>query len=125
MSIEQKRYNRLRKELQFLESELEYVQEILKDAHFDFEEAQRKYCDENNIDLNELNQNNAEKINRLFPKPVTKETGLIVYNNKKDKDVFKKIYKQIAKKIHPDVGGDEEEFKKATSAMQEKNLEKL
>jgi hypothetical protein len=125
MSIEQKKFNRLRKELQFLQSELEYVEEVLKEAHLKFEEAHREYCKENNIDLDSLNKQHNDKINQLIPKPVKKETGLVVYENKKDKDVFKRVYKQIAKKLHPDIGGDEEEFKEATSAMQEKNLEKL
>ena len=31
----------------------------------------------------------------------------------------------MARKLHPDVGGDEEEFKKATSALYEKNFNKI
>ena len=38
---------------------------------------------------------------------------------------MKSIYKQLAKKLHPDIGGDEKEFKEATSAMSRKNFEKL
>ena len=37
MSIEQKKYKRLRKELQFVQSELEYVQEVLMEWHLVFE----------------------------------------------------------------------------------------
>ena len=125
MSVEQKKLNRLRKEIQYLQSDLDYIQEVLKEAHLDFENSYRQYCKENNINLEELNQQHSEKLKQIIPKPITKETGLITYEDKKDKGVFNKIYKQIARKLHPDVGGDEEEFKKATSAMQEKNLEKL
>ena len=125
MSIEQKKLNRLRKEIQYLQSELEYVKEVLKEAHHDFEKTYRGYCEENNIDIGKLDQQHSEKIDQIIPKPVKKHTGVITYKDKKDKDVFNKIYKQIAKKLHPDLGGDEEEFKRATSAMQEKNLEKL
>mgnify|MGYP003120130901 CR=1 FL=1 len=125
MSIEQKKYNRLRKELQYLQSELEYVEEVLSEWHLIFEKYHREYCKRKSIDLDTLNRQSSEKVHRLLPKTVRKDTAVVVNNNKKDKDVFKKIYKQIAKKIHPDIGGDEESFKKATSAMQEKNFEKL
>jgi hypothetical protein len=125
MSIEQKKYKRLRKELQFLQSEFEYVEEVLSEWHLIFDEYHRDYCKRNDIDLANLNKESSKKIDRLIPNPVIKDNGLIVYDNKKDKGVFKRIYKQIAKKIHPDIGGNEEEFKKATTAMQEKNLDKL
>ena len=98
---------------------------MLNEWHHVFEKYHREYCKRKDIDLDSLNKQSSEKIHRLIPKPVKKDTGVVVYSNKKDKGVFKKIYKQIAKKIHPDVGGDEEEFKKATTAMQEKNFEKL
>ena len=125
MSIEQKKYKRLRKELQFVQSELEYVHEVLREWHFIFEEYHRDYCKRKEIDLDQLNRQSVEKIEQLIPKPVKKENGVILYNNENDKSVFKKLYKQIARKLHPDLGGDEKEFQEATSAMQEKNFEKI
>jgi hypothetical protein len=125
MSIEQKKYRRLRKELQFLQSELEYVQEVLKEWHFTFEEYHREYCKKKGIDLDQLNNQSGEKVSQLMEKPIKKETGVIRYENKNDKDAFKKLYKQIARKLHPDLGGDEKEFQRATSAMQEKDFEKI
>lgn len=125
MSIEQKKYKRLRKELQFVQSELEYVNEVLKEWHFIFEEYHREYCKKNNIDLDLLNKQSSEKVEKLIPKAAQKDNGLIIYENKKHKSAFKKLYKQIARKLHPDLGGDEKEFKQATTAMQEKNFEKI
>tara|TARA_Y100000592_G_C5470411_1_gene319124 strand:- start:1610 stop:2197 length:588 start_codon:yes stop_codon:yes gene_type:complete len=125
MSIQQKKYKRLRKEIQYLQSELEYVEEVLKEWHLIFEEYHRDYCKRKNIDLKQLNQQSSKKVKQMISKPSKKDNGLVLYEGKKDKDVFKKIYKQIAKKLHPDIGGSEEEFKKATTAMQEKNFEKL
>lgn len=125
MSIQQKKYKRLRKELQFVQSELEYVEEVLSEWHLIFEEYHRDYCKRKGIDLNQLNKESSKKIDQLIPDPVKKDTGLIVYDNKKDKDVFKKLFKQIARKLHPDLGGDEKKFQEATSAMEEKNFEKI
>ena len=125
MSIEQKKYKRLRKELQFVQSELEYVQEVLKEGHHTFEEYYRQYCKDKDIDLGKLNKENSKKVDQLIPNPVKKETGVIKYENKKDKNAFKKLYKKIARKLHPDLGGDEKEFQEATAAMAEKNFEKI
>ena len=36
-----------------------------------------------------------------------------------------KIYKKLARKLHPDAGGDERAFKEITSAMSENNFEKI
>ena len=41
------------------------------------------------------------------------------------KNGFKRLYKQIARKLHPDLGGDEKEFQEVQEAMQEKNFEKI
>lgn len=125
MSIEQKKYKRLRKELQFLHSELEYVQEVLQQTHMSFQEYYIKFCEDNDIDINKLNEEHGERIQSFMPKPISKETGIIEYNNKTEKASFKKLYKKIARKLHPDLGGDEKQFKEATSAMQEKNFEKI
>ena len=124
MSIEQKKYKRLRKELQFVQSELEYVQEVLREWHFIFEEYHRDYCKRKGIDLDQLNKQSGKKIKQLIPEPAKKETGVILYN-RKDKGVIKKLYKKIARKLHPDLGGDEKEFQKVQKAMQEKNFEKI
>ena len=125
MSIEQKKYKRLRKELQFVQSELEYVYEVLSEWHLIFEEYHRDYCKRKNIDLGQLNKQSSKKIDKLIPKPVRKENGVVLYENQKNKGVFKKLYKKIARKLHPDLGGDEKEFQEATAAMQEKNFEKI
>ena len=125
MSIQQKKYKRLRKELQFVQSELEYVHEVLREWHLIFEEYYRDYCKKKEIDIDQLNKQFSKKIDQIMPKPVKKETGVILYENKKDKGIFKKLYKKIARKLHPDLGGDEKEFQEVTNAMQEKNFEKI
>lgn len=125
MSIEQKKYKRLRKELQFVQSELEYVYEVLNEWHFIFEDYYRDYCKKHNIDIENLNKKSSKKVDQLIPKPTIKENGVVLYKDKKDKNVFKKLYKQIARKLHPDLGGDEKQFQEATAAMQEKNFEKI
>ena len=55
MSIQQKKFKRLRKELQFLQSELEYVEEVLSEWHLIFEDYHRDYCKRKKINLDQLN----------------------------------------------------------------------
>ena len=121
-NIQAKKFKKLQKELDYWQSELEYIQEILKEEHFKFEEYHRQYCKDNDIDLQQLNKDNREKVDQLIPKSVKQE---VQFEDRTDEKYFKKIYKKIARKLHPDLGGDAEEFKKATSALREKNFQKI
>ena len=120
--ITAKRFKKLQKELDYWQSELEYIQEILKEEHLKFEEYHRQYCKDNDIDLTKLNEENSKRVDQLLPKPAKKQ---IQFKDKTDEKYFKKIYKQLARKLHPDIGGDEEEFKELVSAMEEKKINKI
>ena len=116
MSLVVKRYKRLVKELLFAYSELEYVDEVLKEAHRDFEFYYQEFCKKNNVPLAELNQKNSEKLKKVFPKskPEADKDGIIKFDqdkdSKKESKIFQRMYRVMAKKLHPDVGGDEKEF---------------
>ena len=77
------------------------VREILKDAHLEFEVFYRRWCAENDIDISLLNKQNENRV-QVFLKD--SEEGLAVIEKKQDEkvDKYKKIYREIAKKIHPD-----------------------
>jgi len=135
--LEYKRYKKLAKQLVYHRTELDYQKEVLKDAHIEFDKYQRQYCAENNIDLSKFNKDNSNKIKKIF-KPTEREQkteeGIIVSNDKTEENresmkEFSKVYKLIAKKIHPDVLGQrlqteetlekEEMFKIATKSYHE------
>jgi len=135
--LEYKRYKKLAKQLVYHRTELDYQKEVLKDAHIEFDKYQRQYCAENNIDLSKFNKDNSNKIKKIF-KPTGREQkveeGIIVSNDKTEENresmkEFSKVYKLIAKKIHPDVLGQrlqteetlekEEMFKIATKSYHE------
>ena len=124
-TILSKKFTKLRKELQYWQSELEYVQEILKEKHFEFDEHQRKFCKEYNIDLTSLNHENEETVKQVISAANSTKKPVVDFKAKKQKKQMKSIYKQLARKLHPDIGGDEKEFKEVTSAMSENNFEKL
>jgi len=121
-NIQAKKFKKLQKELDYWHSELEYVLEILKEEHVKFEEYHRQYCKDNGINLKDLNKQNSKRVDQLIRKPAKQQ---IQFEDKTDEKYFKKIYKKIARKLHPDLGGDAEEFKKATSALREKNFQKI
>jgi len=141
MSLVVKRYKKLVKELLFAYSELEYVDEVLKEAHVDFEIFYQDYCKKNNVPIQELNQKNATKLEKVYPKNEikTNEAGIIQYEEskeeKKNHKLFQRMYRMIAKRLHPDKFSNQEQtvevlekieaFKQATSAYNKNNWAKF
>ncbi len=133
MSILEKKFKKLFKELQYNQSELDFVMEILKEAHWDFERYYRDYCEAKDIDLDSLNNQFKDRVDNIVPAPLNQqhdESGDIVVKKTEFKDntdlkYFKKLYRQAVKKCHPDLGGNEVEFKKLSRAHDEKDWEVL
>tara|TARA_R110002012_G_C11432814_1_gene589644 strand:+ start:151 stop:738 length:588 start_codon:yes stop_codon:yes gene_type:complete len=125
MSLKQKKFKKLRKELQYHQSELEYVEEVLKEWHHKFEDYQREYCIENDIDLAALNHDNAPKVEKIMQKGITPKKVHVDFKAIKQDKQIKRLYKELAKKLHPDAGGDEKEFKVLNQALTERNFEKI
>ena len=141
MSIAVKRYKKLVKELLFTYSELEYVEEVLKDAHIEFEMFYQDYCKRKNVPIQEMNQKNADKLEKIYPKKeiTTDNEGIVQYEQDKPaKDthkIFQRMYRIVAKKLHPDKFANQDQtpeviekieaFKLATGAYNKKNWAKF
>ena len=136
--LDYKKYRKKVKELLFARSELEYQDMILSDANHDFEEYYLRYCAENNIDLSSLKSGKEQKIDNIFSTTEAKKEALIHKPVEKAKDktkVFNGIYKEIAKRIHPDklsiflpvdeLNAKESMFKTASAAMKDCDWGKL
>ena len=137
MSIVILRYKKLVKELLFAYSELEYIETVLKDAHVEFEKYYQEFCSANGVPLGELNQKNSKKLEKIFPKNKHEvdEEGLVKVEQPKKENpahkVFQKMYRLIAKKLHPDKLSTQEQtpevvekiesFKQATAAYNKRN----
>ena len=137
-----KKYKKLVKEVIFHRSELELMEEVLKEYHLKFDEYQIQYCLDNKIDLEKLQKENSERVSKILPTPKKPNTedGIVVSNDmsddqKKQSKEFGKIYKLIAKKIHPDrfanrlrteeIEEKEEMFKAATDAFEKCDWAKM
>ena len=141
MSLVVKRYKKLVKELLFAYSELEYVDEVLKDAHAEFEHYYQDYCKRNEVPIDKMNQENADRLEKVYPKKQNKtdEEGIIQYEepkaNKENHKIFQRMYRIIAKKLHPDKFSNQEQtievlekieaFKQATGAYNKNNWAKF
>jgi hypothetical protein len=137
MSLVVKRYKKLVKELLFAYSELEYINEVLKDAHSEFESYYQLFCKKNDVPIGELNKNNSAKLNKIYPKKKneTDADGIIKVNHdendKKESKLFQRMYRIMAKKLHPDKFSNFEKtaeieekieaFKIGTAAYDKKN----
>ena len=124
-TINLRKYQKLLKEVSYLRSELEYQEEVLRTAHHDFESFYREWCANNDIDLASLNKEHNERVSELIPENP-------VHNNFDDKDnlisvekidikrkanKFSKIYKKLARELHPDKEeGNAEKFAKISEA---------
>ena len=99
--IKKLKFKKLLNEYKSYKFELEMIREILKDAHIEFEIFYRRWCAENDIDIAELNKKNHKKVEVIFN---NQEKGLAVIKQKLEtkQDKYKKLYREIAKKIHPD-----------------------
>jgi len=137
MSVMQKKYKSLVKELLFVNSEYEYVMEVVKDAHKDFEAYYRKFCVENEVPIEEINEKNKNKLQKVFPKKTQEvdESGLVKIKKKQKPEkvdkTLQKMYRTVATKIHPDKFSSFEEtpeilektemFKEASTAYNDGN----
>jgi len=141
MSLVVKRYKKLVKELLFTYSELEYLNEALKDSHVEFEKYYQQFCKDNNVPLDELNKKNAERLEKVYPKKEqpTDQEGIIQFEEAKKENpahkVFQRMYRILAKKLHPDKFSNREmtpeimekidSFKQATGAYNKNNWAKF
>lgn len=125
--IKRKRYKKHIMELKFLRSELSYQEEILSNAHQDFELWYRQWCIDNDVDLLSLSEKQETHISKILSQPKfsdlkTNTAGILVLDKeveKKEKIKFQKLFKQVAKATHPDKHkGTTLDFKAASSAFQ-------
>jgi len=77
MSLMKKKYNKLVKELIYINSEYKYVKDIVLDAHREFEIYYQNYCVENQVPLQELNKSNKEKLKKISPELFKKIDELV------------------------------------------------
>tara|TARA_R100001510_G_scaffold53405_1_gene54973 strand:- start:21 stop:635 length:615 start_codon:yes stop_codon:yes gene_type:complete len=114
------KFKKLLNEYRSLKFELEFIEDVLSEYHLVFEETYRRYCAEKDIDLQELHEKNKERVEKIFPdnklqksESSTEPTQV----TKSTQEKHKSIYRELAKKLHPDSlpEGDEryDEFKTA------------
>jgi len=99
--IQKLKFKKLLNEYKSCKFELEMIREILKDGHLEFEVFYRRWCAENEVDLDQLNKEKSNQVQMIFEK---QEKGLIKLDKPEEKNSnkHKKVYREIARKIHPD-----------------------
>ena len=102
---------KIRQQLRFLQLELEETKVIYKKSLEKFNADFRGYMNSDGVSMPEKQ------------KP-TEDENLKIQSEVKD-DTFKKVYRKVAGKTHPDKGGDDDKFKEANEANRTKDLGKL
>jgi len=125
--VKRKRYKKHVMEIEFLRAELSYQEEILSTAHHDFELAYRQWCDDNDVNLDQLNQEHQSRVSKIISQPKIPDlklntAGILVLDKqveKEEKKRFTKLFKQVAKATHPDRHEDTAlDFKAASAAYE-------
>jgi hypothetical protein len=124
------KWKRILNEIEFLYDELTLIEELTKDSAIEFESYYRAYCAKNELDRNQLNQDNKERIQDLYGKDpeilpqdisVSEHSGsaaLVLSEHEETEeeqesceemelfkglhDEFNKLFKKLALKLHPD-----------------------
>ena len=121
------KWKRVLNECRFLKEEYELVKSMARTAAAPFQQHYEEILDRYELDLNQLNRDNAERIKQAYNIPETEEIdgnlpltssceGLMVANKATEKteeaqltedeivlhSAFSKLFKKIALKIHPD-----------------------
>ena len=118
------KFKKLLNEYRSLSYELEYMKEAMVIANDQFETYYREYCRKNNISISDLETKNKPKVKQIFQKAAIDKKKIQEVMSKKDYD-HKGVFKEIARKIHPDkLQSDdpryeeyETSFKQAADAM--------
>ena len=86
--------------------ELEYINLIIRETNIEFEEYKNGYINKKKIKILDLNQKHQERIKKIFtPSPIIKE---IAKERKETPYDSKKLFRQIARKFHPDTMASDE-----------------
>jgi len=118
------KFKKLLNEFRSLAFEGEYIEDILLEAHDDFESAYQQFIEEHEIDLEDLMGKNKERAEKII------EDSADEYHNKiqgepEELGKFKKTHRKLLRLLHPDrLDSDdprreefEDDFKKLTSAI--------
>jgi hypothetical protein len=117
------KFKKLLNEYRSVFYELEYVSQIVREVNLEFDEFKKSYCQRKQICTSTLNNRYAERIKSIFSSSaITKTSEVMKKENEYDP---KKIFRQIARKFHPDTldSNDprfdefESVFKKASAAI--------
>ena len=131
---EKLKFKKLLNEFRSLEYEYEYNNEILKEAHEHFECYYLKWCEENGVDLNKLQEEKKSKVANIVQQNVQDHVdthGRFETNKKKIK--HKDVFRSVAKTIHPDrlkhddprLDEYQEAFQKAVGAIEQEQWGEL
>ena len=132
MSKKNLRFKRLLSKYRSLEAEVASTSEIIDEMSEYFNESVAEYCTKNEIDLIELKKQKEERVKSLLDSSNQQVKGIEEKIQEQEYD-SKSLFRQIAKKFHPDtLASDdpdkeekEETFKTAMRAIEECNWGKL
>lgn len=122
---DQLKFKKLLSEFRSLKFEGAYIEDILLEAHDDFESYYTKYCEEKEIDLKALEEANRKRVETIKGE-TAKEYYEKLHGDAEEIVRFKKTHRKLVRMLHPDKLDDsdprrdekEEDFKRMISATE-------
>ena len=118
------KFKKLLNEYRSLFYELEYVTQVVRETNIEFDKFKKDFCDREQVSVPTLNEKNSDRIKEIFSasSSIIKEAAAKKKELKYDP---KKIFRQIARKFHPDTLDSDDPrydefesvFKKASAAI--------
>tara|TARA_B100000700_G_C14978340_1_gene825029 strand:+ start:547 stop:1143 length:597 start_codon:yes stop_codon:yes gene_type:complete len=99
--IKKFKFKKLLNEFRSLKYEKKYVESILEEWNPKFDLYHDQYCDQFEIDIKTLNDSNKKQVQQIFKNERAISKGIEKSERKKEFD-SKNLFRQIARKFHPD-----------------------
>jgi hypothetical protein len=119
------KFKKLLNEFRSLRFEGEYIEDILLEAHDDFENYYSKFCEDRGISIKDLEDRNKKRVETIKGETV-KEYYQKLHGDSEELVQFKKTHRKLMRMLHPDKLSEndpmreekEEDFKKVVSATE-------
>lgn len=132
MSKLELKFKKLLNEFRSNSYELQYVNEILTDANQEFNNYRDNFIERKRVRLEKLNEKHSKRLKQIFSPP-SKQKIKKIKEYKKSRFNSKKVFREMAKKFHPDTLPLDDPrhqeysdiFQKTTNAIDEGNWGEL
>jgi hypothetical protein len=119
------KFKKLLNEFRSLKFEGEYIEDILLEAHEEFDKYYGQFCEDRGINSEQLERANKNRVKSIKEESV-KDYYMKLHGNQEELTQFKKTHRKLMRQLHPDKLDEsdplreekEEDFKRVVEAVE-------